>query len=286
MRVAVADGLVTVFYDGSKELVNHKLNNEWVDYWEHEVHFRFKDDHKGQREWEDWGKEDLSEECKAYWRERHSWQQVVVLEGVIEIPISEFYKCFNLKRVIFANTVVRILDYAFLDCFDLVYIKWSTSLRHIEDLAFCSCNLSSVFMPPTCRFIGDGAFSCNKNLSIFKFPQETRISTRDFVVDETALKKKYPGSQDYNRTITRTWNNWIRNLDNEEEFSLHRACCCYQPLKGIIIGIVVERGLVAFTQKNKVGITPSEYLRKNPYADITEMEIVQSYISKMMGEVE
>ena len=52
------------------------------------------------------------------------------------------------------------------------------------------------------------------------------------------------------------------------------------------MGIVQERGIAAFQQKNKVGITSSKYLSENPYADISEMEIVRNYISKMMGELE
>jgi hypothetical protein len=37
MRVATVDGLVTLFYDGSKELYNRELNNEWeVEYCDHD----------------------------------------------------------------------------------------------------------------------------------------------------------------------------------------------------------------------------------------------------------
>ena len=37
--------------------------------------------------------------------------------------------------------------------------------------------------------------------------------------------------------------------------------------------------------KNEAGITPSQYLEENPYADIDEMDIIREYVSKMMGEI-
>ena len=52
------------------------------------------------------------------------------------------------------------------------------------------------------------------------------------------------------------------------------------------MALVVKHGIGAFKMKNEMGITPSQYLKQNPYADIKEMDIIQSYIMKMMGEYE
>lgn len=42
-------------------------------------------------------------------------------------------------------------------------------------------------------------------------------------------------------------------------------------------------GLKAFNVKNSIGITPSGYLKENPFADATEKEVVEKYIIQMMG---
>ncbi|GFH55574.1 predicted protein [Chaetoceros tenuissimus] len=177
------------------------------------------------------------------------------------------------------------LRICFFRCYGLVHIKWSIYLRRIEECSFHECDLSSGFMPPTCRYIGNYAFRYNSNLNIFKMPEEVQLGG-DGVLVHTALMKKSPHFNIFQRGYGQIFQNWVRNLDREEEFSLHRACCSYRPLKEIIMGIVEERGLAAFSQKNKAGITPSKYLSENPYADISEMEIVRNYISKMMGELE
>lgn len=101
---------------------------------------------------------DLSDECKRYFRERYSWQQIIVVEGVTAIPEFTFGGCKNIKRVIFADSVIRIERFAFSLCENLVFIKWSISLEFIGTFAFSSCNLSSVFIPPTCREICNHAF--------------------------------------------------------------------------------------------------------------------------------
>ena len=112
MRVATVDGLVTLFYDGSKELFNIELEEEWFREYLHHDH--------NEEGWEDWI---ISNECKQYFRERQSWQQVIIEDGVTEIPRFTFCGCKNIKRVIFSNTVVRIKKWAFRGCRNLTYIK-------------------------------------------------------------------------------------------------------------------------------------------------------------------
>ena len=165
MRVEQVDGLLTVFYDGTI------LSNFDLDY-EHTV----------------FGEEDRSEECESYVNERYSWQQVIVMEGVSIIPESTFNWCKNIKRVIFPSTVIRIEERAFLCCTSLVLIKLSIHLEYIGENAFNSCDLESVFIPPTCEVIGEYSFAYNKNLTILHVP-------RRLYMCESAIIHRYETDQ-------------------------------------------------------------------------------------------
>ena len=278
MRVATFDGLVTLFYDGSRQLYNDELDSrELVE----RARVALGD------------REDISNECKEYMKERLSWEQIVGMEGVTEIPERTFHRCENIKRVIFANTVVRIGRCAFARCTGLVFVKWSINLEYIGEAAFNDCNLSSVFIPPRCREIRDRAFQANKNLSIFHVPQDTELG-RD-ILERTAIARAsrlYPTPIRF-RTLpdgelarSNNMNQWLKNMNNDDTCALHRACTSYQPLKEVIHTIIQEKGLKAFRQENDAGITPSQYLKENPYSALTEKEIIREYLMKAMGEVE
>ena len=58
----------------------------------------------------------------------------------------------------------------------------------------------------------------------------------------------------------------------------------FQPNIQNILEIVERKGIRAFQEENKIGITPSKYLQENPYTDIMEKDIMKSYILNMMGE--
>lgn len=139
MRVATVDGLVTLFYDGSKQIYNRELCDEASD-----LH-SFDGDNLEEF--------DLSDECKRYWKERLSWQQVIIEKGVTVIPKEAFYKCYNIKRVIFSNTVIRIEEYAFTGCNSLISANLPINLEHVGMYGFCGYDLISVFVPPRCRSI-------------------------------------------------------------------------------------------------------------------------------------
>ena len=102
MRVATDDGLLTLFYDGSKELSNEDLEEEWYN----EYGIASFGCFERLDLWEDWN---VSDECnKKYKRERKMWQQVIVCDGDIEILRNTFYQCKSIKKVIFADSVIRI----------------------------------------------------------------------------------------------------------------------------------------------------------------------------------
>ena len=77
--------------------------------------------------------------------------------------------------------------------------------------------------------------------------------------------------------------NWMKNINNGERFSLHRACYSFQPTKEAIMTIALQQGFEAFSVENEMGITPFQYLKENPYTDILEKDIIEEYIMKMMG---
>ena len=66
---------------------------------------------------------------------------------------------------------------------------------------------------------------------------------------------------------------------------IHQACSSFHPLTDIVYGIVREQGIKAMNTPNEIGITPSQYLHANPFADIDEKKILKRYILDMMGEL-
>ncbi|GFH46302.1 hypothetical protein CTEN210_02776 [Chaetoceros tenuissimus] len=272
MRVATVDGLVTLFYDGSKEPYNEELHHEFQDEWYNRLNSKY----------EEWN---LSEECRNYWNERQSWEQVIIEEGVKEIPDSSFLSCLNIKRVVFANTVIRIGTSAFVHCQSLVYIRWSASIEFIGRQAFFYCNLSSVFIPPRCTTVESCAFVGNKNLAIFSTPLETELGYN--VIGHTKLLNDSPFEldSDGHTADNAAINEWLKNINNDDKYSLHRTCASHQPLKEVIFSVIDKKGLGAFKEKNGIGISPSRYLKENPYCDLRELEIIQDYVMKMMGEI-
>ena len=276
------DGLVTLFYDGSKELYNWELDHEWFE----ELRDEWWDEYQNHEYEVNWGEWNLSDECKAYWRERRSWQQIIVVDGVTVIPEYTFSYCLNIKRVIFSNTVVRIEECAFGNCYSLVYIKLSINLEYVGVVAFVNCDLKSVFIPPRCREIGGAAFASNKNLTIFNVSRETEIGGNSIIKTKLLHDSHFELNErrgSYNDQ-TDDVHNWLKNINNDEKYSLHRACCSFQPLEEALLTVVLAKGIGAFAVKNEIGITPSKYLKENPYVDIEEMDIVRDYVMKMMGE--
>ncbi|GFH57233.1 hypothetical protein CTEN210_13709 [Chaetoceros tenuissimus] len=237
MRVATVDGLVTLVYDGSEPLWNRELRDEWL--------HGYSDHDFNEEGWEEWNVPDA---CKRYWRERQSWQQIIVVEGVTEIPDGTFCYCFNIKRVIFADTVIRIGLGAFFRCKSLAFIKWSINIEIIEQSSFSFCDLSSVFLPPRCReVLFDGTWK--------------------FLAADPGLDV------------------WLKNINDYDEFALHRVCCSFEPTLEMILDTMKEKGgPKAFKVENSIGITPSRYLKENPYADVKEKDIIEKYVLDMMGE--
>ena len=223
------------------------------------------------------------------YEERETWEVIMVLPGVQVIPERTFRWCLNVEVVIMADTVIRIENQAFDECISLGFIKLSTSLEYIGYLAFDNCtSLTSIFIPPSCQEIENWAFVTCKKLIILGIPENTLIGENAF--QRTALIKKssidlqengfYDSYENEEEAVR-----WVKSINHEEEYALHRACTSFNPLSEIIHGLVKRKGIKAMKMPNAIGITPSQYLAANPFADISEKEITNGYILDMMGEV-
>lgn len=275
MKVATVDGLVTLFYDGS-EIVNRLLERELLmKIWKNYENPTEEDLDNHNRYLGSFHR--VSDKAKKYWKERQPWQQIIVMEGVTEIPRMTFYNCRNIKRIIFADTVVRIGNYAFKHCSNIVYIKWPINLEHIGIRTFSGCNLSSVYLPPRCREIKDFAFAKNENLAIFHAPEQIELG--DHIIHGSKLIEYAP----YKSDDDRAWfsQHWAMNVNHSEKNALHRICCSFRPTAESIFAVIENQGIASFPMKNEVGISPCQYLEENPYANITQIEIIRHYVTKM-----
>ncbi|GFH60476.1 hypothetical protein CTEN210_16952 [Chaetoceros tenuissimus] len=274
MGVAIVDGLVTLFYDGSRELFDDELH------WGGCGNTNIFGDRSS--DWQSWS---LSEECREYIRERLSWQQIIIADGVTEIPDRTFYHCRNIKQVIFADTVVWVGNYAFSNsriyCNNLSYIKLPPTLEYIGTQAFRLCDLLSVFIPPSCTEIDYAAFTENSRLTYISIPQNTEISQHHNIIAFTELFHRSPFMPHDHEEV----NLWLKSINANERFALHRVCSSFRPTLDMILQTMVDKGGPhAFKVENNIDITPSRYLKENPYVDVTEKDVIEKYILQMMGE--
>ncbi|GFH61855.1 hypothetical protein CTEN210_18331 [Chaetoceros tenuissimus] len=219
--------------------------------------------------------------------ERHSWEVIIVLPGVEEIPHGTFNDCCNVETVIMSDTVRRIEHRAFQLCSSLMFVKLSTNLEYIGGWAFYFCDsLTSIFIPPSCGYIDNYAFKGCESLTMLGLPQHVQLNQGLF--KGTALIKKSPIEVDedgeYDEDDEDTVIQWIKSINNGEAYALHRASASYDPLSEIIHALVKRHGIKVMRMPNTIGITPSQYLEANTFVDISEKDIINRYILDMMGE--
>ena len=222
------------------------------------------------------------------WEERNSWKVVIILPGVKVIPEGIFFCCENLKMVVMADTVTRIEVGAFCACKNLEFIKLSTRLEYLGAFAFQFCkSLTSIYIPPSCREIGREAFYENENLIIMSVSRHTQLG--EYVIAATALIKASPFKLNpwayYKREINSQVNEWIKNLNQAEEFALHRECASYIPSENKIYRIIKEQGLPSLHIKNQIGVTAFDYLQQNPYVnfEVDQQKLINRLVLELMG---
>lgn len=77
---------------------------------------------------------------------------------------------------------------------------------------------------------------------------------------------------------------WIKSINGQEEYAIHRECASCEPSIVSIIQILKDRGIKTLYSENKIGVTPSKYLTENPFHEINEQKIINAYIFDLMGE--
>lgn len=232
---------------------------------------------------------DLEDFLRVYDEDvRDSWEVLIVMRGVREIPWKTFYYCTNLKVVIMADTVRRIGEKAFKGCKRLLYVKLSSNLEYIGICAFYGCeSLISIFLPPSCTEVDDEVFYGCEDLIIFCVHLNTQLGEN--VIAGTSLIYRSPFETDYlgqyednNEEV----NEWIKNLNGDEEYALHRACSSFNPIEDILYTIIERQGLRSLHVRNEFGITALDYLVENPFSNVDQYELINRYVMDMAGELD
>ena len=77
-------------------------------------------------------------------------------------------------------------------------------------------------------------------------------------------------------------------LNHAQEFALHRECASIEPpSEDNIYEIIQQKGLPFINTKNEIGVTPLEYLQKNPYTDIEidQRKLIKRLVLDLVGEI-
>lgn len=77
---------------------------------------------------------------------------------------SVFGDCAKLKSVTLPNSLTEIGPSAFDYCKSLETIQFPDNIKGIDNFAFSGCKFKSINIPPSCEYLGYGAFYNNKNL--------------------------------------------------------------------------------------------------------------------------
>jgi len=197
-----------------------------------------------------------------------------------------------------SDDVRRIEHWAFSCCDSLVFVRLSRNLEYMGTGAFLSCrSLNSMFIPPSCTEIGDSAFEGCEKLIILSVPENTQLG--NLLIVETELWNQWDmelfdedlddwldflngGFEDYDE--------WL-DFPDQRENSLHRICCSTNEDEAELISeqiyqVLNEEGPQALLVKNKIGVTPLQYLNMNPYLqDIDEMNLLRRKHKSYQGEL-
>ena len=100
-------------------------------------------------------------------------------EGVTVIAENAFYKCKNLKEIIFPSTLREVGERAFFRCTGLAALRLPEGLEIIgvDAFAFCDGLTGDIAIPASCREIRDYAFSS----------KDSKINKIYILADEAAI---------------------------------------------------------------------------------------------------
>ena len=102
---------------------------------------------------------------------RTNLKEVVLLGEIREIGDATFSYSDSLVSVVMGDNVKIIGDYAFIDCHKLSNVVFGNSIDTIGYSAFHRCNVKTVTLPDSLKYIDVGAFCRCYNLSSISIPR-------------------------------------------------------------------------------------------------------------------
>lgn len=162
-------------------------------------------------------------------------------------------------------TVKRIEYGGFHSCTALEFVKLSRNLACIGDYTFTDCVcLKSIFIPPSCRYIGRVAFWNCMQLLILQVSQHFHpaelLVTKSRLVDRSPFELEfysedhlhvrniyYKEDSSFLHTFWRKKashfevNQWIQGINEHERYALHRECVSYEPSLEKIVEVVKDQ---------------------------------------------
>ena len=117
--------------------------------------------------------------CDGVFENNTGLTEVVIEEGVKELPPRFFRNCYKLKKVTLPSSLEVIGSEAFFGCIELKEIKFNANLKRIGEAAFKYCEkLCNFTFPQNLEEIGSRAFSHCNSLSEIKIPSKIKTIKR------------------------------------------------------------------------------------------------------------
>jgi hypothetical protein len=228
---------------------------------------------------------------------------LIIDDGVVRVPrmdllvyqaVGAMGEEWTVRKITMANSVKHLGDKAFACEFsDVEEIIWSKNLETIGEDALYGCLNGDTcfkffgptnFLPPSCRLIGPYAFSHTQCLDMIIIPAHALVHPSAF--DNSKMWDSSPINKDAN---PRQLINWIKN-NQHDDYPIHAMFAKTQINPEEIVNELCNNDeyLSSFAckklhkDKDRYGLTPMDYLHRNPYVDETkfdELKLVKASIT-------
>ncbi|MCR5545486.1 MAG: leucine-rich repeat domain-containing protein [Lachnospiraceae bacterium] len=154
-----------------------------------------------------------------------SLEEIVIPDGVKEIPNNALEGCSSLSSVIMGRDVEVIGNGAFMGCTSLNSVTWSESLKRIGELAFCECSsLSEAHLPDSLEELGTGGFDECTSLTQVSFGKNFSGKIGGFTNCSSLQKVEVNSEAKY-----QIGRNAFRGCDNLTELQLSEGLTGVEP---------------------------------------------------------
>lgn len=224
---------------------------------------------------------------------------LIIEDGVEHVPYlnellhRELVYRTDIHKITMANSVKSLGDWAFQNFTNLKEVIWSKNLETIGEGALHGCESLCTyfgpthFLPPTCRLIRPNAFADTQCLDMMIIPEHTLVHPSAF--DRSLVWEFSPFNKDVN---PRQLINWIQHHQHDDypihamfaktqinpEDILHELCNNEEYLSSFACSKLHK-------EKDRYGLTPLDYLNRNPYVDETkfdELKLIKASIARIM----